>query len=292
MIFENVVDEDGEAIEFTDANSYRYKVYQELQSQLIDFNDYLFCEFHNDNYELPAVRFYPHDKKILIWGSGEKKLHQMTEIKSDFHHIFANYYWDEDKVTSIPLGYNYFFKRNYVPINERDYDVSFIGALNKNRISMVSELIGIHRYVIAYGLFINYEKTLRFLNNFLDWTKKDGKYFLTWEFNSGVDGDKYCDVLTHSKIVLAPKGWINTETFRLYEAMKYGCIVVCERLPNRSYYKDIPVIQVENWKDGFKEIKRLLKDEKLLGELSHKHKMFYEEKLSPKATAKIIMENL
>jgi hypothetical protein len=96
----------------------------------------------------------------------------------------------------------------------------------------------------------------------------------------------------HSKIALAPKGWINNETFRMYEAMKYGCVVVTDILPEREYYKNIPVIQVENWKDGFKQIRSILKNKKLMHELSLKHKAFYDEYLSPKATAKIVADKL
>jgi hypothetical protein len=74
--------------------------------------------------------------------------------------------------------------------------------------------------------------------------------------------------------------------------MQYGCIVLVDKLPNRKYYKDIPAIQIDNWYDGIKTAKKILKDEDLLLELSEKHKNFYEQKLSPKATAKIIIETL
>lgn len=292
MIFENVVDDDGEPIEF-DTNSYWCKVYVELQTLLPDFNEFLFCEFNHDDMDLPATRFYPHDKKVLIWLSGEKKLHEAHKLKEDFCHVFANYHWDDENVTSIPLGYNYFYDGNsQIPVNERIYNLSFMGALNRNRISMVSALTGIHRYLIALGLFVNYEKTLRFLNHFMDWTRKDGKFFFSWEFNSGVEGKQFCNTLRQTKIALAPKGWVNTETYRMYEAMQYGCVVVSDKLPKRKYYENLPVIQVEDWKKGFKVVKELLKDEDLLKSLSDKHKQFYEGYLSPKATAKIISEKL
>ena len=311
MNFINIVDEEGEQYKekFVESgtiyqvshesnlqfkqNSYKGEFYSELYKQLKNFNDYLFCEYECDDYSLPAVRFHEHNNKILMWRSGEKKLHQIKEIQSYFTHVFANYYWNEENVTSIPLGYNNYVEKNEIPIEERNYNISFIGALNNHRISMASEITRIHRYIIAYGLYKNYEKTLKFLNNFLDWTEKSsGKYFFTWEFNAGISGEDYCNILMHSKIALAPKGWINNETFRMYEAMKYGCVVVTDILPEREYYKNIPVIQVENWKDGFKQIRGMLKNKKLMHELSLKHKAFYDEYLSPKATAKIVADKL
>jgi len=74
--------------------------------------------------------------------------------------------------------------------------------------------------------------------------------------------------------------------------MQYGCVVFCDKLPDREYYKDIPVIQVDNWKDGLKKAKGLLKDQDYLSYLSEKHRKFYEEKLSPQATARIIIDKL
>ena len=311
MIFQNVVDDEGEIYQekFVESgtvyqigadsgfqfkpNSYRGEFYFELSKLLKNFDDYLFCEYDSDDFNIPAVRFHDHKNKVLMWRAGEKKLHQIKEVKQYFTHVFANYYWDEDGVTSIPLGYNNYFDKNEVPVNERNYDISFIGALNNHRIPVASEITGIHRYLISYGLYKNPEKTLRFLNNFCDWTKKSqGKYFFTWEFNTGISSEHYCNILLHSKIALAPKGWINTETFRMYEAMKYGCVVVADVLPERNYYKNIPVIQVENWKDGFKQIRGMLKNKKLMHELSLKHKAFYDEYLSPKATAKIVADKL
>lgn len=292
MNFCNVVDDDGEPLQLQE-DSYRCKVYQELFSLLPNFDEFLFCEYSSDDKELPAVRFYPHDKKVLIWIAGEKKLQQIKEIKSEFHHIFANYYWDEENVTSIPLGYNHLpCSDNYIPINERNFDISFLGALNKNRIPMAAEITGINKHLLGLGLHLNHPKILKFLNDFLDLMKPDEKYFFSWEFNSGTTKEKYNLIMQHTKIALAPKGWVNTETFRMYEAMQFGCVVVTNKLPKRKYYENIPVIQVDDWKTGFKNIKQLLKDESLMFEMSEKSRSFYDAYLSPKATAKIIAEKL
>lgn len=292
MFFYNIVDDDGEPLKLEE-ESYRSKVYQELFKLLPNFDEFLFCEYVGDDKELPAIRFYPHDKKVLIWNAGEKKLQQIKEIKSEFHHIFANYYWDENNVTSIPLGYNYLPSNdNFIPVNERNFDISFLGALNKNRISMAAEITGINKHIIALGLYLNHTKTLKFLNDFVDLMKPKEKYFFSWQFNSGTTKEKYNLIMEHTKIALTPKGWTNTETFRLYEAMMFGCVVVTNKLPKRKYYENIPVIQVEDWKEGMKKVKELLQNENLMLELSEKSRAFYDAYLSPKATAKIIAEKL
>ena len=122
MIFDNVVNDDGEPIH--PKSDYIIKTYLILKNNLPNFQDYLFIEYDCDNLEVPATRFYPHDKKILMWRSGEKKIQQIQSIKNDFYHVFANYYWDETNVTSIPLGYYNYFQDNEIPVNERLYNTN------------------------------------------------------------------------------------------------------------------------------------------------------------------------
>lgn len=291
MFFDNILNDDGEPLDVNE-NSYRGKIYIELQKKLVRFKEYCFIEFDSDDLQIPSTRFYPHDKKVLIWTSGEKKLNEISQIRNDFHHIFANYYWDEENVTSIPLGYNNFLEANYIPINERHYNMSFMGMVNKNRIDMVSALTGISNKLIALGIHLNDKKTIKFLNDYLNLIDTKSKYFLSDQFNSGVNSFQYCNALRHSKIVLAPKGFINTETFRLYEAMQYGCVVMTNKLPNRKYYENIPVIQIDNWQEGIQIAKTILKDENLLSELSEKHAQFYMNKLSTSATVNLIIDTL
>jgi hypothetical protein len=74
--------------------------------------------------------------------------------------------------------------------------------------------------------------------------------------------------------------------------MQYGCIVVTDKLPKRKYYEGIPAIQIDNWHDGIKQVKKILNDENLLLELSDMHRKFYNDKLSPIATANLIAKTL
>jgi hypothetical protein len=74
--------------------------------------------------------------------------------------------------------------------------------------------------------------------------------------------------------------------------MRFGCVIITEELPNREYYKNIPVIQIKNWQEGLKIAQELINDNDKLEIMSSQTKKFYEEFLSPKATAKIIAKKL
>ena len=49
-----------------------------------------------------------------------------------------------------------------------------------------------------------------------------------------------------TKICLVPRG-SSLETFGLFEAVRYGCIAICEKLPRRWYYEGLPAIRIERW---------------------------------------------
>ena len=142
------------------------------------------------------------------------------------------------------------------------------------------------------GLSFYKNKTLKILNKILQWKWNSDFFQFNEDFNKGMDSESYQYFLQHSKISLCPKGWANSETFRLYEAMKYGCVVISEELPDREYYKGIPTIKVKNWSEGVKIARNLLKNPKKLEQMGLNNKKFYESNLSSKATAEIIAKKL
>lgn len=76
----------------------------------------------------------------------------------------------------------------------------------------------------------------------------------------------YLEMMMDTKICLVPRG-TSFETTRLFEAMKYSCIVVTEALPQRWYLDDVPVIQVEDWNQIEAILESLLSNPELMQEL-------------------------
>src|SRR5205823_6011021 len=60
------------------------------------------------------------------------------------------------------------------------------------------------------------------------------------------DARAYSTRLMQAKVALCPRGNFD-ETFRVSEAAKFGCVAIVERLPERWYYHDAPVIQLDRW---------------------------------------------
>jgi hypothetical protein len=287
----NVVNNQGE--EIPNLGGFEYAFMKILKRKLKDFNEYLFVIYGNNGNELPLSRFIQHDKKILIWRSNENKLNRVSELKKDYKHIFTNYHWDTDNTTSLQLGCHSDTKnKTIIPIKERLFNITFTGCLNRNRVQIVSELLNVDSKWISLGMLLNKKLTLRIINQLLKYKYNNDYYQFNDGFNNGLGEEDYNFILRNTKVALVPRGWVNTETFRLYEAMKWGCVVISEELPQREYYKNIPIIQVKNWRDGLRIANELIVDIPTLDKMSKTNKEFYKRNLNPEATADLILKTI
>lgn len=114
----------------------------------------------------------------------------------------------------------------------------------------------------------------------------------TYGAESGSDAaTQYCDKMMNTKICLAPRG-TSLETYRFYEAIKYGCIVITEALPSRWFYDGSPAIQVKDWRQLEDVLINLLQNKTLLNETKEKSLHWWETKCSESVVGKYIAEKL
>ncbi len=73
---------------------------------------------------------------------------------------------------------------------------------------------------------------------------------ITDSFQQSISGENnsYLQEMMHTKICPIPRG-ANLETFRFYEAIRYGCVPIGEAFPESDFYKDAPMIRLKNWSD-------------------------------------------
>jgi hypothetical protein len=142
------------------------------------------------------------------------------------------------------------------------------------------------------GMVFNKKLILKIINGLIKWKFNKDYFQFNDGFNNGLNEEDYNFILRNTKIALCPKGWVNQETFRLYESMKWGCVVISEDLPNRSYYKGIPIIKVKDWSEGIEIANRLIEDTNELERLSKKNIQFYKDNLSAESTANLIIRTI
>ncbi|WP_416670498.1 exostosin domain-containing protein [Egbenema bharatensis] len=149
-------------------------------------------------------------------------------------------------IYDIPLGYYNQIDLPIQPIAHRPDDVFFAGSVIQGDYPLWS----LKRYM-GTPKNLSRQQMLEQLQESAilhpDWKLK---LRLTTDFNASRDSDQssYSERMMNSKICLVPRG-TSFETFRFFEALRYGCIVVTEALPDRWFYTDSPAIQINNWNE-------------------------------------------
>jgi hypothetical protein len=220
------------------------------------------------------------DKRNVIIGlSDEYMTDNVPQEWKDNATVFKAYLLPEQEtgnVHSFPLGYNKKHKKLVNrPIKDRPIDVFFAGHMvSSNR----------QRYM---------NKVIEF---FRDMPSNERPYIdfnITRGFNIGLDADTYSEKLHQSKIVVCPAGNVSMETFRHYEAMRSGAIVVSPNLPQTKIYKDAVICQVDDWDANVGSvIMELLSDLDMLQLIQERQQQTYNNRFTAKSIAKYINELL
>lgn len=243
-------------------------------------------------------------KRVLIWFGEELGLIPSDTLLGRFD-ITLKAYIHEDYAEKNLLAFPMLLPGevpvcDIVPFEERKYNVFFSGNLNTNRVPLLVELnqqsswwekIFVPLYRCKGG-----GRLLDFIygGKEFDLSAQVEKSIIRFNngFNKGFSKPEYAAITANSKIILSPRGFVSAECFRIFESMRQGCVVICEQLPHTSVYKDIPLVQVKNWKNIRTLVGELLADEQKLKEMSSAAIKFYQNHLSLEAMAKYIISKM
>jgi hypothetical protein len=109
-------------------------------------------------------------------------------------------------------------------------------------------------------------------------------------FRTGLTIDEYYRCLGDSKICVVPDG-TSTDTFRYVEACGSGCAIITTHKPDLWYYRNAPVVYINNWGELTKDLlcDVLCRD---LDTLQSNTLKYYNEYLSEEAVANYIIKCL
>jgi hypothetical protein len=105
------------------------------------------------------------------------------------------------------------------------------------------------------------------------------------------DAELYSRDLMAAKICLVPRG-ASVETYRYFEAMRYGCVVITERLPPTPFYSGSPAFVLERWSSLPDVLERLLADPHALRERHRATLDWWRERCSEQAVGAYMAERL
>jgi hypothetical protein len=190
-------------------------------------------------------------------------------------------------IYDIPLGYANSQELPIKPIEERTFDAYFSGSivhLNYSKWS-IKRLIGTPK-MLARQTMVSKLSAIQANNPQLNI-----ELAITGDFYSSFNAQavsnqaeqpeirSYPEAMMNTKICLVPRG-TSFETTRLFEAMRYGCIVITEALPSRWYLDGAPIIQVRDWDELEKVITNLHAQPQLMEELHQESLKWWESKCS------------
>lgn len=293
--FQNVELDPKSAYTFEELNEnvFLVKFFDHLQSLLgARFKDYQFYLFANLNCEILPDALYKETakKKVLFYLSNQ--YHEINPaLPGSFHAVFKCHL-DQDcvreRIFHFPLGYvKDTIEQEVVEFSKRKVKVFFSGNLNTKRVPLYKALSDSSLPDILYGPLIRISKKIPNLlkREFPD--KFPSSYLrFTNGFKKGLNPEEYSKIIYNSQIVLCPGGFLKNETYRHFEALRAGCVIISEKLPETYLYKDAPIIQVENWKEGIEMAEAILESPSLLQQYHQDTLKWWEKVCSEKATAK------
>ncbi len=202
-------------------------------------------------------------------------------------------------IYDIPLGYNNSQELPIKPIEERTFDAYFSGSIVHldypkwsikrwlgtpkmlARQTMVSKIAAIQ----ANNPQLNIE--LAITGNFH--SSFNAEFISTPVLQSEIRS--YPEAMMNTKICLVPRG-TSFETTRLFEAMRYGCIVITEALPLRWYLDGAPIIQIRDWNELEKVFQNLQAQPQLMHKLHQESLQWWESKCSEVVVGGYIADKL
>lgn len=206
------------------------------------------------------------DKIILM--NADESYRVPTEVDDpSVKMIFKQYCPQEyhEKLRPIPLGPSKDLVPSITPINERKYDVSFVGQVAGNRYDIYQQ--------IPY--FLNDPS----INCFFGFYSG---------FNRGMSTKCYSEILSNTKVAICPHGTSSPETFRFFEAMSLSCVVIAPAMPDNWIYAQSPHQIIEG--HIYQNIKEVL--EKDLSSMANSSLNYYNKFVSANTVAEYIMKEL
>lgn len=95
----------------------------------------------------------------------------------------------------------------------------------------------------------------------------------------------YAEVMAETQICAAPRGTTH-ETWRVFDGLKAGCVVIADHLPRHPFYRDSPILQVKDWRDLPGLLDALVRDPERLQALHRESLRFWQDELSEERLAR------
>lgn len=192
-------------------------------------------------------------------------------------------------IYGIPVGYAKQIALPTKAIGDRTIDIFFDGSV----VHKVYPFFSLKRWLgnpklIARQTMLDFASQLKekYPNINVELTKTTGFHDTTVD-----DSLRFSQNMMNAKICLVPRG-TTFETCRLYEAIRYGCIVISEVLPSQWYLDQIPAFQLNDWSELESIAIPLLEDKELVQRKHQEALDWWEKTCSETAIGEFIVTKI
>jgi Exostosin family len=196
-------------------------------------------------------------------------------------------------IYTIPLGYYNQLDTPEKPVNERTYDVFFAGsAINDSYTpgslkAFLASLLTPPKIQSRKKMITHFRQFQNKFSNFKTELSLTNSFYLMTE----KDIQTYSERLMNSKICLIPRG-TSYETYRFFEAIRFGCIPIIEALPAHWFYDGFNGVKIKNWNNLTETLEDLLNNPDLLESIHQKALWWWQNKCSESAVGQYIVNEL
>jgi hypothetical protein len=190
------------------------------------------------------------------------------------------------KTLPIPLGYARQQDLPVKPLAERRHLIWFAGSLHNaqaGRFAIYPRLANLPKLRARQRMVAALEKLQK---NRPDWPIAL-QVNHTYQPGAAVSGDDYAQRIMDTKICVVPRG-TTLETHRFFEAMRAGCVVIAQDLPDFWFYRTAPVTRLRQWDELEATVERLLAEPGHLEELHQASRRWWDEVAGPRPMADMI----
>lgn len=192
-------------------------------------------------------------------------------------------------IGDLPAGYSNLLDLPITPIGERTTDAFFGGSVENQAYGWRSpqRWLGTPKQVARQEMLAALEAHRARRPEHAIALRVTGDYWTSM----GDDPAVYSRALMDAKVCLAPRG-TTVETYRVFEGLRYGCVVVVDPLPGRWYWRGAPVIQLRRWRDLGGVLDEVLGDRAGLEQRHRASLAFWEQRCSEEPVGRYIADRV
>jgi hypothetical protein len=268
------------------------RVLMNLDVTAVDHHIHVFSSHDPDG--VPALASEPSDKRRTLLFISDESGRVPVHLSTLYDHVFKTYLPldrpPRDRIHAFPLGHvNGVPSVQGPPSEERDTAIYFSGNLNRSRHRLYGAAHPglravppwVARPLLEAGRSLGYPGMRRDVSN----PARAERLVFTRRFRGGSEPGVYAAELADAKVVLCPPGFRNVETFRHYEALRAGAVIVTEQLPDTVLYRGCPLLTISTWEEGFDVARAVIDDAERLREIQRGSQRHFARVLAPAATA-------